>query len=746
MRKHQDSILAAGLLLLIGILLAWDAQHETQRLREETLQQMRVAASQLRDDLEAAVARLHQLADLFATEQAPLLERLRDDPADAETYEMLRDKVRGYFPNFLAFTLTDLDGRVLLPRQDERIGKGCRADIGRYAQALRASGRAHVYTPHIHTNPAGAGEGYHFDVMVPWKDSSIGIFFVSIRSDWLAEFLQRHESPRYHLVLLDRQDPQRLELAADNTRNQAIPVEALLLADEVPGTAWRIGANPNTETLDQAIARIRQRNLALFLTATLLLGSGIFVLRRERRRNETLRRLNEQYQQEIGYRTAAEQRLAELARFDPVTTLPNQSTAREFLQQALDDARDRHRHNGPAVLFLDIDRFARINDSFGHQAGDALLVRLARRLKEQIQPGDMLARWGGDEFLLIVPHADARMGLTRYAERLAQAVERPFDLRGHRVVATISVGIATWPEAGQTGDELIKNADHALQQAKAEGRNSWRFFLREMNEEALRRIALEADIRRALAEGEFEPWYQPKQDLVTGRYCGAEALMRWRHPAKGILSPVNFLELIEENGLIEPVGKQVRNRVCADVLGWQAQGVPVGQIAVNLSGREFENPQLVEQLREGIVSCGLDAARFQIEITEGRMMADTASSLARLHILREIGFHLAIDDFGTGYSSLAYLRRFPVDTLKIDRSFVSECDCRGEDRDILEMIVQLAHGLSLKVVAEGVENRTQRELLREIGCDQIQGYHYAKPMPAAEFREFVRSQAEYPGD
>lgn len=738
MKQHRDLILFVILVVLIGGLLIWDARHEAERLQTLTHQHMQIAVSQLNDSLQRTIARLHRLAGLFAADQAALLERLHDYPDDSDTYQRLLAKAQGYFPDLLAVTLADLEGRVLLPQQQERIGKGCRSDIGRFAQALRTTGQRHVYSPHIHGNPTGAGSGYHFDIMVPWRNGNEGIFFVSIRSDLLTRILKRHENPLYHLVLLDAQDPRRLELDASNSHGHPLSAD-LLVGNPVAGTAWRVGAIPDATEQARQVIQIWQRNLALFIATLALLGGGLFLLRREHRRNQALRRLNEQYQQEISYREAAERRLAELARFDPLTTLPNQATAREFLQQALDDAREQHCR--PAVFFLDIDHFARINDSLGHQAGDALVTRLARRLGEQVRAGDMLARWGGDEFLVIVRDASNHVALTRHAERLAETTHRPFDLRGHKVVATLSIGIATWPEAGETADELIKNADHALQQTKSEGRNTWRFFLQEMNEEALRRIGLEADIRRGLSEGEFEPWYQPKYDLIKDRYCGAEVLMRWRHPDKGILAPATFLKLIEENGLIEPVGDQVRNRVCNDVLAWQEQGVPVGQLAVNLSSREFRKERLVDQLHERIANCGLDPGQFQIEITEGQMMADTAASLARLYALREIGFHLAIDDFGTGYSSLAYLRRFPVDTLKIDRSFVSECDCRGEDRDILEMIVQLAHGLSLKVVAEGVENRTQLELLREIGCDQIQGYHYAKPMPAEKFERFVLSHA-----
>ncbi|RMG37994.1 MAG: diguanylate cyclase, partial [Gammaproteobacteria bacterium] len=580
MRKYRELLIFAVLTAFIGGLLAWDAEHEAERLREQTDRAMRRASDQLGNSLQPAIRRLHHLAKLFATDHTTLIDRVRENPTDPEAHQALLDKVQGYFPQFLAFTVADLDGRLLLPQSAARIGRGCRLDVSRHVRALRASPRPHVYSPHIHGNPAGTVPGYHFDVMVPWKNRHPGIFFVSIRSDFLAAVMRRHEGALYDLVLLDARDPRKVELTSANERPRDPAVA--LTGKAVPDTAWRTGAVLDTAAFARRVSSIRQRHLALFLALVPFLAVAVAMLRRERERNRTLHALNAQYQQEISYRRAAERRLAELARFDPITTLPNQATAREFLEQAISDAREQHRR--PAVLFLDIDRFARINDSLGHQTGDALLTRLARRLREKMDPDDMLARWSGDEFLIVVRHASTRLALTHYAERLAQATERPFDLRGHRVVATVSIGIATWPEAGQTTDELIKNADHALQQAKSEGRNAWRFFLHEMNEEALRRISLETDFRRALIEGEFEPWYQPKYDLASESYCGAEVLMRWRHPTKGVLAPASFLELIEENGMIDTVGEQVRNQVCENVLAWQTQGLSIGQIAVNLGG------------------------------------------------------------------------------------------------------------------------------------------------------------------
>ncbi len=740
---HPDLWLALALVILAALYLFVDARQQIWQQQAQTQAEMLFAGQRVREQLENAIDRLHNLALLFASEQSALLRQLQLQPNDPVAQSLLRNKVTAYFPQYLAFTLADRSGDLVMEDDSGLIGKGCRRDIRLFASRIQAGRREYVYSPHIHFNPSMGMYDRHFDVMVPTPDNQL-IFFVSIRAVFLQQHMRRLESELYRFLLLDHEQPTTVELTSSS---QPTPVKRFVRLNDteqatlvhigpISQTAWMIAVQPRLAVIARLIRKTQLRNFTLFILWLLAILAGLMLFRHEKNRRQRLHALNEQYLQEIEYRRNAEEHINKLTNFDPVTTLPNRKSAQKFLRQVVEDARNHQ--SRPAVLFIDIDHFAHFNDAHGHQAGDELLMLVARRLGSAVQPGDMLARWGGDDFVIILPHAPDRHQLGQFAEQLVTLMHQPFKVQGTLALAQISIGIANWPEAGEDAEALFKNADHALHAAKSHGRNCWRFFLKEMNEEAHRRIALKSDMRRAIQTSEFEPWFQPKMDLRSGRYCGAEMLARWRHPQKGVLPPSAFLPLAEETGMMRMIGEQLRNKVCTQMQAWQDSGLKSGQIAINLSGREFEQERLVEHMQTKIQECQLDPGLFQLEITESQIMADSSASLARLFALKEIGFSLAIDDFGSGYSSLAYLKRFPVDVLKIDRSFITDCTNRAEDRDILRMIIQLAHGLSLTVVAEGVEHEEQLQVLRGLGCDQIQGYFYAQPMPAEAFGRFLR--------
>lgn len=746
-KKLWYPVSVVAIVAVLGLLSYLETRHSAAQLRQQKFHAMSAAARTLENNLSASIARIHSLAMLFAREQSPLLDQLYLNPGNKSVKRQVREKVTAYFPDFFAFTLADINGNPMLEDELGQIGKGCRLDIAQFAQTNRTNVR-HVYSPHIHFNRLGQGYGRHFDVMVPWVNAHRGVFFVSIRDDFIKQRMARYENPGYHLVLLNADNHYEVELLSSDKTSKKIPDKRRLdimdprsyyRAGRIPNTAWEVAGQIDNAALEQATDTIRDRNFLIASAVSLFAVIILSLLRHEVRRNQELRLLNDQYTREIEQHERTQTQLNKLINFDPLTGLPNKQSAHDFLGHSL--ALAKQEDFRPAVLFIDIDRFANLNDSLGHQTGDVLLKRMAQRLRKYVEASDMLARWGGDEFLVIVQHCPDQHQLGQYAQQLISVMEEPFNMRGGEVVANISIGIAVYPDAGNDQNSLIKNADLALRESKNTGKNRARFFIQQMNEHINQRLNLEADLRRAISENEFEPWYQPKLDLRTGQIAGAEVLMRWRHPEHGIMAPARFLDLIEENGLIEPIGEQVRNKICQHAGTWLDKKLPVGEIAVNLGGPEFGREDIVSNLEQGIKTCGLAPESFQIEITEGQLMKNTSESLGKLYGLKELGFSLAVDDFGTGYSSLAYLKRFPIDVLKIDRSFVSHCDQRKDDRDILQMILQLAHNLELIVVAEGVETTGQLEILKEMGCDQIQGYHFARPMPASEFEQFIGTYA-----
>ena len=442
---------------------------------------------------------------------------------------------------------------------------------------------------------------------------------------------------------------------------------------------------------------------------------------------------------DISERKASEQRIHRLAYYDALTLLPNRTLFQDRLHTALQHA--ERNDSWVVLMFLDLDRFKPINDSLGHAAGDRMLKEVAVRLAACVAEDDTVARMGGDEFtLLLQPRGTRTEALNRaihVAEQILASLARPFVLQGREFFVTASIGIALAPQDGDELSQLMKNADTAMYHAKERGKNNFQFYQAEMNATALQRLELESDLRHALEQGQFQLYYQPQLSSDGQRLTGVEALLRWNHPRRGLVAPYEFIPVLEELGLIVQVGDWVIAEACRQLKAWHQAAVRVPKISVNLSARQFGDGQLGTRISRILGDSGLPPACLELELTESILMRDIGETLQMLASLKQLGLCIAVDDFGTGYSSLNYLKQFPIDVLKIDRSFVDGVPGGEQDAQIARAIIAMAHSLNLAVIAEGVETQEQLDFLREHGCDEVQGYLLGKPMPAAEFAASV---------
>ena len=439
---------------------------------------------------------------------------------------------------------------------------------------------------------------------------------------------------------------------------------------------------------------------------------------------------------EIHDRRLAEARASYLAHHDELTGLPNRALFMDRLQQAI--ARAGRSGRSVAVLFLDLDRFKNINDSLGHATGDELLKQVGALCAKDLRETDTVARLGGDEFIVCLGDVGTAEEAGGVARRLLAEITAGFEIGGHRLHANASIGISLYPADGADAETLIRNADTAMYHAKGDGRGTFHFFRPQMTERVKRRLALEIGLRQALERQEFVLHFQPIVELATGRIVGAEALVRWNHPERGLVSPAEFIPVAEDIGLIVPLGEWVLREACAQAARWPASGPDAPFVAVNLSARQFHEGSLAATVENALARAGLQASRLELEITESVLMQQTDPSMRVLRELEALGAKLAIDDFGTGYSSLGYLKRFPVSTLKIDRSFLRDVSRDDDDRAIVTAIMAMARSLGLAVTAEGVERPEQAAFLRELGCDQTQGYLYGRPGPVEDFERLLR--------
>ncbi|HEY3057314.1 MAG TPA: EAL domain-containing protein [Thermoanaerobaculia bacterium] len=424
-----------------------------------------------------------------------------------------------------------------------------------------------------------------------------------------------------------------------------------------------------------------------------------------------------------------------LAYHDQLTGLPNRPL---FMDRLIVSLAQAHRAEQKlAVFFLDLDRFKDINDSLGHTIGDTLLKGVAERVHRCTREGDTVARFGGDEFTLLIPKIENIEDAAKIAQKIIETLKIPFLVNDRELFVTTSIGVSIYPSDGSDPETLVRNADTAMYRAKEQGRDNYQLYAPAMNAQALERLALENMLRKALSQNELVLFYQPQIDAETRAIVGLEALVRWRHPQMGMVSPAHFISVAEKSGLIVPIGEWVLRTACRQLRTWQRKIDPEITVAVNLSARQFQQPDLVAMIRSAIEETGIAPSSLEVEITESNAMQNAEHTMYILRELKSIGVRISMDDFGTGYSSLNYLKRFPIDTLKLDRSFIKDVNTDADDAAIVTAVIQMAHSLNLKVVAEGVEREDQLEFLCRQSCDIIQGYLFSKPLPVDQVEAYM---------
>ena len=547
-----------------------------------------------------------------------------------------------------------------------------------------------------------------------WQADAHGVF-----EPWSRETYEVLGLPR-SVVIGDLHELARLAIAEDRER-----------VDVAFGEALRHGNSFNLE-FRIAGSEGEVRNLYVVALAESVLDGGARFI-------GTL--------QDITERRRAEQQIHQLAYFDAVTGLPNRASIRAHLVQALALAKRNER--SLAVLSIDLDHFQRINDTLGFASGNELLRAVGERFRAVLRAGDSVSlltetlnletvgRAAGDEFIALLPDIATAEDAAMTARRLRSALSEPFEIADQEIYARTSIGISVFPDDGASADDLLKHADSALAQAKREGRDCYQFFTAALNARAFKRLTMEMHLRRALDRNQFMVYFQPKLRATDLRVVGFEALVRWLHPELGRVSPAEFIPIAEETGLIVPIGEWVLSNAASQLVAWDSAGRAALKCAVNLSAIQFRVKDLHQRLAKVVSDSGLDASRIDLELTESVLMEDGQAAIRTLHELKSHGFGVAVDDFGTGYSSLSYLKRLPIDVLKIDQSFVRELGGGGEDAAIVSTIISMARSLNLKVVAEGVELDKQLEFLRAQGCDELQGYLFSPPLPAADIAAWV---------
>jgi diguanylate cyclase (GGDEF)-like protein len=450
------------------------------------------------------------------------------------------------------------------------------------------------------------------------------------------------------------------------------------------------------------------------------------------------KRLYENHLEELVQKRTAE--VERLAYYDSLTDLPNRVLFADRTQQALNNA--THSRETVGLLLVSLDRFKKINDTLGHETGDLLLQEVAGRLRDRVRAGDTIARLGGDEFAFLVNHVEGTEDLAELAHEILTALKPAIVLLAHELYVNASIGIGVFPADGPDFETIMKNAGAALQRAKRKGGDCYEFYAAEMNAEAVKRLALETDLRRAVTNEEFVTYYQPLIDFSSGKVVGSEALVRWQHPRLGLLAPAEFIDIAEDTGLILGIADQVLFAAAKQTRRWQDQGFGALRCAVNISARQFQDKNFVDRVVGVLAAAHLDPQSLELEITETSIMENAEVAMSVLSEIRKMGVRIAIDDFGTGYSSLSYLKRLPIDTVKLDRSFVAGATTDPKDAALVMAIITLAHNLNLKVIAEGIETIGQRDFLRLQKCDEGQGYLFGRPMPADLFESNMLSGAK----
>jgi diguanylate cyclase (GGDEF)-like protein len=429
-------------------------------------------------------------------------------------------------------------------------------------------------------------------------------------------------------------------------------------------------------------------------------------------------------------------RMAYLAQHDFLTDLPNRMLLRDRIDQAISRAKREKLHL--ALLFLDLDNFKQVNDSLGHSIGDQLLQSVAKRLLSCVRGVDTVSRQGGDEFVILICDDLEEQDVYIIAEKIVTAFTQPHQIENHALTISPSIGISTYPTDGQTTDALLKNADTAMYHAKRSGRNNYKFFTADMNVRAVERQNFEASLRNALARHEFKVLYQPKFRLATGALTGVEALLRWQHPTEGLLTSAQFIHIAEESGIIVAIGRWVLREACRQTKIWEDSGIGNIQIAINISGAEFSQQDFISQVQSALMDTGLAGQRLSIELTENVVMRQSDANIAKLRALKAMGIEITVDNFGSGFSNLSFLKQLPIDLLKIDQSLVNEINAASHNGTVASAVVAIGENLHQRVVAEGIENATQLDYLRQLDCEEGQGFYFSQPLESGPMTEFLQ--------
>lgn len=679
------SVLSLVLILLAGGALGLSAQHQATHQTERLAQDYNEAMGQVfTNQLWPA------FAGLVEGSSGRSGDALRADPRlanlQARTSGLMRDS------HIIKVKIYNRDGVTVFSSDPRQIGEDKKTNAG-----FLAAMQGRIVSELTHRNKFDGFEGTLSDL------------------DVISSYLP---------VLIDGQTLGVLELYQDVTHSIR-GLGQVLLEVMLFGSLVMVGLY-----LMQLIV-VRYAQNVLHNQAARLLEANEALDARVAARTVELGSINDQLQEEVGERKRAETRLEHLAHHDPLTGLPNRLLFTRQLPRSVSNAQ-RHKQQ-VAVLFIDLDRFKEVNDTMGHSAGDELLREVSARLSQHLRSGDLLARLGGDEFVCVLENLQAPFEASQVAEKLITCVASPITLRGHEVSISASIGISLFPADGTTPDDLLRAADTAMYQAKKHGRNTYHFYTPEMTQSARERAQLDRLLRHAIANNELEVHYQIK--MALGNYAtpsGAEALVRWTNPELGAVPPARFIPIAEESGYIVELGEWVLRQACRQMALWRAQGVNIPKISVNLSVRQLERADILETVRSALQENGLAPEALELEITESVIM-DADDAISVMKQLSELGVQLAVDDFGTGYSSLSYLKLLPIQTLKIDRSFVVGIGDNSGDESIIRAVIGMAQSLGLSTVAEGVETLAQLAFLQQVGCEQIQGYLFGKPLPAADF-------------
>lgn len=725
-----------ALVMLVFLAVALGLQHSIVRQQD---QQIQAAISQEADNLS------RELAERFRTHQQAIYrmaQRLRFSPEMTE--DTWRIDARNYLSNFGIYQAIEWIDRDYIVRWIEPIdGNETVAGFNVAYTDQRRQALAQAAADNI-LNSSGVitlkqgGTGLVIYAPVGSGPANNGFIAGVFRLENLANTLLSSSQRADFLITIEENGRQIYQLAPTDHVSTVYRESA---HTDLLSTAWQLTLSPTEHWVQQHQSSLPWITLYTLVLMGILVSLAGLLIQLVLKRNQDLLKTRYDLEQEIQQRQIAQRNLARLESTDSLTGLANRRFFMEDLAHTLTLA-DRHRRQA-AMVMIDLDRFQMLNDSLGHQFGDELLIRVAERLNALGDERVMIAYAGGDEFMVCQQHVENVDDVIHLLGLIQKCFNEPYAIQGHTYAITATMGIAIYPQSGLDADVLLRNADIALHRAKENGRNSYQFYTEGMQDREVRRLELDKDLAIALEQDQFVLHLQPQLDLNTMEVNSVEALIRWQHPEQGLIPPFEFIPLAEESGRITDIGRWVVMAACRQLAAWRDGPLSHIKIAINLSGRELDNEDLVDHIQRALTLYQVDASQLEVELTEEIFIQNIERNRNQLKRLHDLGVHLAIDDFGVGYSSLAYLRDFPVDLLKIDRSFITNITERPDDATITRAVTNLAHNLGVKVVAEGVETEEQLAFLKNLNCDVVQGYLISRPVEATQLETLLRDNPRF---